>query len=186
VLSAIRHLTGLTTYDPSYILLVTAGAPSCAPGAADPTGDDSATTVSAIVDARTAGFPTFVVGLGTFDAATEKSMQDMASAGDPGVIGPVPSRLTAESSADLQAVLRTIAHATGGCTFAIPPPPSSLLSRGNIVVRIGDNPIAQDANNGWTYTHAAWTSLQFHGSACESVRADPTLPTFVTFICLAV
>jgi hypothetical protein len=81
---------------------------------------------------------------------------------------------------------RTIAHAGGNCTFEIPPPPSQWLTAGNISVHIGDIPVFQDANNGWTYNDATMTTLRFHGSACERASGDPAPPTFVTFNCLAV
>ena len=170
------------------MVLVTGGAPSCAAGGADPVSDDTAATVEAIRDAFTTGFGTFVIGMGAFDAATTASLEAIASAGNPGVTGPVPNYYTASSSGEVQTVLRGLVHATEGCTFQIPPPPNALADPFFIYVRIGDSQIPRDATHteGWDYTSFAGRNFQLYGAACEAARANRSELPMVQYGCPAV
>ena len=174
VLAATRQLMFLSAPERrrSFIVLLTAGAPNCAPGATDTMIDDTAATVEAIRNAFLAGYGTFIVGLGLFDAATNDSLQQMASAGNPNVTGPVPNLYTAFSSADVQSVLRSLVHYTSGCTFEVPPPPNELTTRSSIDVLWGDFVFPRDTThtNGWDYTDAGMEAFQFYGPACDLLR----------------
>jgi hypothetical protein len=168
-----------------FMVLLTAGAPSCAANATDATTDDTAATAKAIGDAFSAGYGTFVVGLGVFDAATDERLQQMASAGNPNLTGPVPNLYTTVASDDVTTVLRSLAHYTSGCTFEVPPPPNSLADRGSIAVFWGDVQISRDRShsNGWDYTDATMRALQLHGPACDLVRTDRTQSPVIRFFC---
>ena len=169
----------------SYIVLLTAGTPNCAIGATDTTTDDTAATIEAIRSAFAAGYGTFVVGLGLFDAVTNERLQQMASAGNPNVTGPVPNLYTAVSSVDVQTVLRSLAHFTSGCTFEIPPPPNELANRSSIAVSWGDVQIQRDGthSNGWDYTDDARLAIQLHGAACDLVQSDRAQSLTIRFFC---
>ena len=43
--------------------------------------------------------------------------------------------------------------------------------------------IPMDANNGWTFTDANMTSINLHGSACDSVMAGTTSSVTIVFNC---
>ena len=40
-----------------------------------------------------------------------------------------------------------------------------------------------DANNGWTFTDAKMTSINLHGSACDSVTVGTTTSVTIVFNC---
>ena len=61
--AAVTYLNTLTDLNPKYILLATDGLPNCTPGSSSATVDDTAGAVAAVTGARTAGYPTFVVGI---------------------------------------------------------------------------------------------------------------------------
>ena len=81
VAAATAYLTGQTTANRGFVVLVTTGVPGCAAGANDQLTDDSAAAVQAVTDAFNAGFETFVVGLGELDEAAQASLVNMAVAG---------------------------------------------------------------------------------------------------------
>jgi hypothetical protein len=169
----------------SFIVLLTAGRPNCAAGATDTAIDDTPATVAAIRQAFDAGYGTFIVGLGLFDAATDQSLQQMASAGNPNVTGPVPNLYTAVASGDVQTMLRSLVHFTSGCTFEIPPPPNELARHNSIHVSWGDAPIPRDTTHidGWDYTDGSMSAMQFYGAACDLARTDRAQVPVVRYAC---
>src|SRR4029453_3050281 len=142
--------------------------------ATDATTDDTAATAKAIGDAFSAGYGTFVVGLCLFGAAPAERLQQMASAGNPNLTGPVPNLYTTVASDDVQTVLRSLAHFTSGCTFEVPSPPNDLADRSSIAFFWRHVQISRDGShsNGWDYTDATMRAIQLYGPACDLVRTD--------------
>ena len=136
--------------------------------------DDTAATVEAIRNAFSAGYGTFIVGLGELDAATNESLQQMASAGVPNVTGPVPNLYTAFSSADVQTVLRSLVLSTSGCMFEVPPPPNDLARRDSFSVIWDGLDILRDntQTNGWNFTDGSMRAIRFYGPACDLLHTD--------------
>jgi hypothetical protein len=186
VVAVTRHVAALSqrVLQPSYVVVMTAGMPTCATGASGGANvDDTAATVEAVRQAFSAGVGTFVIALGT-DVATATSLQNIASAGNPNLTGPVPNLFMAYGRIDAESALRTVGHATQGCVFEVPPPPNDHVSQGSIGVRLGGVEIPQDATTGWTYLDANLTAIQLHGAACDAARANGAEPPMINYRCL--
>lgn len=176
VASASAYLSTLTDTNPKFILLATDGLPNCAPGA--PTmQDDSAGAVAAIGAALTAGFPTFVVGIGMIAAnGTVDPMQVLRQYATAGGRAPTaaPGYYQVNTTADLVAVLGTIQGMVASCQFSLTPPPPAPT---NIAVHADANSIPKDTGhtNGWDYngtcTSSQPCSIQLYGSWCDRVMA---------------
>jgi hypothetical protein len=185
VATAAGYLARQTTANYNFVVLVTTGAPGCAAGASDPLSDDSTVTVQEITKANSAGFPTFVVGLGTMDEPAQASLLNMAAAGGAGLgTAGHTGYFAVTSSVDLQSVLRSLVSDNAGCMFTVPPPPNQYLSRDSINVSLGGVPIPADANDGWSYLDSTHTAIQLHGEVCAAARADRTQAPAITFRCL--
>lgn len=184
---ATTYMSTLTDMSPKFILLATDGLPTCA-GDGGAGGDDSPGAVSAIEAARTAGFPTFVVGIATGGTGTaDTTLSSMATAGGlPRAATPAYYPVT--NATELAAAIRTLIGAAGSCTFQIGPNPtddgSTSLDRINV---FGDQQeITRDPThtNGYDYTDASKTSIQVHGPLCEQIMSGQIMSVTVTFRCL--
>jgi hypothetical protein len=179
---AASYLLALPPVGNSAILLITDGLPNCDQG--DPNASDLAGALDVIATVRNNGIPTFVVGMGALDAATDDGLSRMAEQGGvPRSAEPryYPVTRTADAVGPIEAVVANVA----GCTFAIPPPPSAdgSTNREWISVFVDRMQVPQDANDGWTYGDSAHTTLTFHGLACDTVISQPTQAVSVTFVC---
>jgi hypothetical protein len=67
---------GLTDPNPKYMLLATDGLPNCTPGGQDEQASGAMGTEQAVLDAAKAGFPTFVVGVGSVPDAQATLTQE--------------------------------------------------------------------------------------------------------------
>ncbi len=173
--AAVTYLTGLTDTNPKFIVLATDGLPNC-PASGNAANDDTPGAIAAVAAARSAGIPTFVVGISTAGSAAESALDMMAVAGGYPRAG-TPQYYPVTSTAEFVAVLRTLVGMAGTCTFAVPPPPSGdgTTSRANIAVTVGVGgtvtELPFDATNGWTYTDSTMASIVLHGPACDQVKA---------------
>ena len=162
---------------PRMILLITDGFPFCSPDDPDPQDIDAAGTQTAIIDALANGTVTSVVGLAkrtssrTTTSATWRSPAAARCSGGPAEAG-YPLYFPASSSGDLVSAMQTIL-ASVDCIYPVPAPPTNdgTTSPSDINVVAEIQTIFQDANNGWTYTDAAQTGIQLHGTSCATVRA---------------
>ena len=152
-------------------------------------GDDGPGAIAAVTAAKTAGFPTFVVGIATGGSTADTTLNGMADAGGyPNTAG-ATKYYGVSDTAGFAAVLRTLVTMAGTCNFSVPAPPTTdgTTSRGDIAVRgtVNGTPttIPMDANNGWTFTDANMTSIVLHGSACDSVMAGTTSSVTIIFNC---
>ena len=78
--AAVNYLNTVTTSNPKFILMATDGQPNC-PATGSTDMDDSPGAVTAVGNAQTAGFPTFVVGISAPAGAANDALNGMADAG---------------------------------------------------------------------------------------------------------
>lgn len=174
--------------NPKFIVLATDGQPNC-PMSGQMSADDGPGAVAAVTAAKTAGFPTFVVGIATGGSNADMTLNSMAVAGGYPQAGAATQYYGVSDTAGFAAVLRTLVGMASTCTFSVPPPPTTdgTTSRGDIKVQgtMGGvkTDIPMDANNGWTFTDANMTSILLHGSACDSVTVGTITSVTIVFNC---
>jgi von Willebrand factor type A domain len=188
---AVTYLTGLAATDqnPKFIVLATDGQPNCPVSGGQQT-DDSPAAIGAVTAAKTAGFPTFVVGIATGGGTAETTLNSMAVEGGYPQMGAATQYYGVTNTTEFAAVLRTLVGMATTCNFSIPTPPTTdgTTSREDIRVTGGtgdpaDPAIPQDANNGWTYTDTTHTSITLHGSSCDAVTAGTVSTVTIIFNC---
>jgi hypothetical protein len=189
--SATTYLSGLTDTSKRFILLATDGQPTCAAGTGGTFGggggDDSAATVTAIGAAKTAGFPTFVVGIATGGGSADTTLSNMANAGGLARSG-TPSYYPVTSAADLSSAIHTLIGVAATCTFQIGPNPTDdgTTSLDKIDV-VGDGEaIERDMSHtdGYDYIDDTHQSIQVYGPRCEKIMSGEIHEVSVTFRCL--
>ena len=164
ITAATAYLKSLTFPFPKYIVLATDGAPTCLGGNSDMR--DEAQAVAAIQAAATAGFKTFVIGIGTA-AADVDTLNRMAEAGGTPRAG-TTKYYPAANRAELTAALDTITASLITCVFPLahrPPDPSF------VTVTVGGTPILRDLQHqqGWDYINGG-AAIQIYGPSCESLK----------------
>ena len=175
--TAVTYLQTLTDTNGKYILLATDGEPNCLSGSGR--GGSGATdvlgTATEIGLALTAGFQTFVIGVGT----ETTNLTSFATAG-----GTVQF-YSATSPDQLTAALNAIVGTVASCTFALgkaPPDPNNIVIEFN-----GDHSLRppQDPNhvNGWDYTSPSDNTVQVYGSWCDNVTNGTYTTTQVLMGC---
>lgn len=178
--AAVTYLRSLTADpNPKYIVLATDGEPSCA---AIPSGESTSGArpyaVTAVMNAKTAGFPTFVIGIATDKASDTSTLNMMADAG-----GEVPAGSTnplaphfylANDMGTLSSALNSITGQISSCLFPLatrPPVPNDPTKLG---VYLGPdlNKIPNDPNmiNGWAYTDTNDTAVEVFGAWCTMIQ----------------
>ena len=187
--AAITYLQTLTSMSPKFILLATDGLPNCVPGQSDTAVDDAAGTVQAVEYARSAGYPTFVIGVGIGNAAADATLDQMATAGGYPRAGS-PAYYPVAGTAELESTLTTLVSVASSCTFALPTAPTSdgTTTRGLIGVRVDGVGSPRDPThaNGWDYTDASMNAIQIYGSVCDAITAGQAHTVSIYFYCLAV
>jgi hypothetical protein len=180
---------GLNDYD-RYVLLATDGEPSCINVTATSAGtqdSEQARTyaAAAVAAAATAGYHTFVVGVGTNKESAKLSLNDLAIAGqetancanplaDCFYLGNNREQLTR----DILGIATNIATCTFNLT-AVPPDPN------NVRVTLDGERVDRDPSmsNGWEYQDAAQTVIEVHGEACEEIKRSSAANVEIVFGC---
>jgi hypothetical protein len=179
------YLATLTDTNPKYLLLATDGLPNCDPGNPQNTmADDSVGAEQAVTDALTAGYKTFVVGIGNTGGVA--TLNQMAINGGVPQTGGTTSFYQVTDTTSLVATLNTILGRVASCKFNVGTAPNSFTSNAFIDV-FGDNvPIPKDPahTNGWDYTNAAMTSIEVYGPTCDAILAGTIMTVTVTFRCV--
>lgn len=203
VTAAKTYMMARTSPNPKYILLATDGAPNCSatgaclpgqltcmlPGGGmgcdffglcmPPTagGDDAMGAIAAVQQSAAGNVKVFVIGIAT-DAMTESTLNQMAVAG--GVPRPgTPSYYRVTNGMDLQTALAAITGQIASCTYPLqqrPPDPT------RIEVSLNGMPVPRNAMNGWELS-ADMMSIEFHGAACDSLRAAMMVNIQAVFGC---
>jgi hypothetical protein len=184
IATAVAYLKTRTTPNPKYLLLATDGEPNeCAnpnnpANARAPTPNLDA-TVAAVQASADAGFPVFVVGLAIGDKAD--AMNRLAAAGGRPREG-ATKFYPANSTAELETALTTIASAISDCTFVLgtaPPVPQ------DVAVDVGDARVGQDAahKNGWDFGGPDKKTIVLYGPLCDDVKAGKVRNAAISWTC---
>jgi hypothetical protein len=170
--AAVTYMQTLTDTNPKYLLLATDGLPNCKPNDRNVMDDDSAGAEAAVTNAKTAGFPTFVVGIGnTMGVAT---LNQLAMNGGEPQVGSADGNSFYEvnSTSDLVTALNKIVGLVASCTIPLTGVNGTLDkvavsakdANGNTVE------IMQDPTNGWSYTDTTMTAIILNGTACTDLQ----------------
>ena len=171
---AATYMLTLTDPNPKYLVLVTDGLPNCMPGDTSTTADDSLGAEAAILQAKMAGVPTFVVGLATSsDATVSATLDQMAQGGGEAQAGGSSSYFAATDSASLAAALTAIVGAVTSCTLPLTDAPGQLT---NVAVAATDASghivkIPEDPSDGWSFTDLSEDAILLKGMACANLRS---------------
>ncbi len=177
--TAVTYLKTLTDTNGKYILLATDGEPNCGGaggrGGGGAGASDVQNTVTAIGTALTAGFQTFVIGVGV----EAGNLTNFAVAG--GTTNYYPATSPDQLSAALNAIVGTVAS----CTFALgktPPDPTNIVIEFN-----GDHSLRPPRDtthtNGWDYTSPSQNTIQVYGPWCDNITNGTYTTTQVLMGC---
>jgi hypothetical protein len=167
VLAAATYLQGLATTDPKYILLATDGDPTCP-------GDGITYALQQVAAARTAGIPTFVIGVGTgHDSST--NLDNLAVAG--GQARPVTNPLEtkyfpADSPDELAMTLKAITGQIASCVFSLGQRPPDMQF---VNVTLGATEIPYDVAgvDGWQFAAGDTSTITVVGNWCDQIQSSP-------------
>jgi len=170
--AAVTYMQTLTDTNPKYLLLATDGLPNCKPGDRNVTDDDSPGAEMAVTSAKTAGFPTFVVGIGnTMGTAT---LNQLAMNGGEPQVGSADGNSFYEvnSTADLVTALNKIVGMVASCTIPLTGVNGTLAKVAVSAKDASGNTIQimQDPTNGWSYTGSSMTTIILNGTACTNLQ----------------
>ena len=189
--AAVTYMQTLTDPNPKFLLLATDGLPNCgtagAGGAAGGMGGrfgggnpggvstaaDSPAAEKAVTDAKTAGFPTFVVGIATSgDATATTTRNTMATNGGYPQSGAATQYYSVTDTASLQTALNKIIGMTLSCTIPLTDKPDNLT---NVAVTAQDSTgkrieIPPDPTNGWSFD-STMTNIVLNGTACTDLQS---------------
>ena len=186
ITNAVTYLQTLTDANPKFILLATDGEPNCPATGTNQMTDDSAAAEQAVAAALTAGFPTFVVGIGNTGGDTTLNALAVAG-GRPQMMPPAASSYyQVNNTADLVSALKTIVGAVASCTFKLGDPPNSMTNNDYINVLGDGTVIKKDTTDtdGWDYTAGGNTQIQFYGPTCASIMSGAIKNVTVTYTCV--
>lgn len=177
--NAVAYMKTLTDTNPKYLLLATDGEPNCLNGNSN--NKDVAGATTAIANAKAAGFPVFVVGIGNVSTATA-TLNGMANAGGEAQAGATAYYAVADT-ASLEAALTKIVGMVSSCTISLQNVPSGQWTMaiwatdpsGNVVQ------IQNSTSDGWEYTVASGSasnagtdanksSITLVGTTCDSLK----------------
>jgi von Willebrand factor type A domain len=168
--AAVTYMNTLTDMNPKYILLATDGLPNCGAGG-NMTADDSPNAEAAVTTAKTAGYPTFVVGIG--NTMGDATLNVMAVNGGEPQVGSADgnSFYSVQSTTELEAALNKIVGIIASCTISLSSAPTGFT---NVVISATDasgKPVAipMDPTNGWSYD-ANKANVILNGTACANLQ----------------
>ena len=185
--NAVTYMQSLAGSNPKFLLLATDGLPSCMTGNPQTGADDSPAAIQAVADALTAGYPTYVVGVGdTTTAAT--TLNSLAMAGGRPQMGAATSYYQASNTADLVTALDAIASSAGSsasCVFDLGTPPGTRASNASIEVFGDSTQIPRDPTHadGWDYSSGT-SQITLYGAPCQSLKAGTIKTMSITYLCV--
>ncbi len=170
--AAAAYMKTVTDTNPKYLLLATDGLPNCIPGDNNVGDDDSAGATTAVMNAATAGFKTFVVGIGNTNGVA--TLNQLAMAGGEAQVGAADGNSFYEvnSTADLVTALNKIVGLVASCTIPLTGVNGTLAKVAVSAKDASGNTIQimQDPTNGWSYTDASMTTIILNGTACTDLQ----------------
>ncbi len=170
--AASAYMATLTDTNPKYLLLATDGLPNCIPGA-NVGDDDSAGAKTAVMNAATAGFKTFVVGIGNTNGVA--TLNQLAMAGGEAQVGSADGNSFYEvnSTADLVTALNKIVGMVASCTIPLTGV-NGMLEKVAVSAKDANGntvEVMPDPTNGWSYTDASMTTIVLNGTACSDLQS---------------
>lgn len=179
--AGVAYLKALTDPNPKYLLLATDGLPNCDPAKDNTMADDSAGAEQAVADARAAGFPTFVVGIG--NTMAEQTLNALAVAGGEAQAGAATSFYQVGDTAELVAALGKILGAIP-CTFDLGPPLNQWYSSDSISVAADGVAVPHDPRHadGWDFVPGT-TEISVYGPTCDAITSRAITNVTIAFRC---
>lgn len=173
-----------------YILLATDGEPSCVNVTETSAGTEGQAqarpyAVSAVAAAATAGFHTFVVGVGTNKDTAKLVLNDLAIAGQEpaNCANPLADCFYLGNSREqLTRDILGIATNIASCTFNLTATPPDV---DNVRVTLDGEKVNRDPGmgNGWEYTDPAKTIIEVFGEACDAIKGSSAANVDIVFGC---
>lgn len=189
VTAAANYLKTVSDPNPKYLLLATDGEPTCLGTSKDTSSADTA-AVTAVANALSAGFPTFVVGIATSKTSSNTELNMLATAGGAGIpsSNPLASHYyLANDATELQAALQAITGQISSCLFPLKDPPPVLNDPTKAGVYLGSNmtkiPYDSAKGNGWAYVDGADSAIEVYGDWCSKIQADGAGAVQIVFGC---
>jgi hypothetical protein len=166
--NAVAYMKTLTDANPKYLLLATDGEPNCLNGTANATDDQGA--ITAVGNSYTAGFPTFVVGIGNVATATT-TLNSMATVGGYPQTGSATQYYAVTDTASLETALSKIVGLVASCNISLSNTPAGQWTIGIFATYNGTTiEIPSSTSNGWMYSDASKTSITLVGAACDNLK----------------
>lgn len=192
IYNAVAYLQGIDDETPKYLLLVTDGHSGCAEADGGLTID--ADPATAVMGAKGAGFPTFVLGIADpSDSTATALLSQLAANGDEQQEGSATAYYTVSdiapsghAGAPLNSVISTEVGAIVGCTIAISPPPGFGSLEVGASTNDGPVEIPQDPTNGWTFTDRTQRWISLNGTFCAALMGGTYLDLTVSYACESV
>jgi von Willebrand factor type A domain len=137
------------------------------------TADDSPAAETAVTNAKTAGFPTFVVGIATSgNQMASDTLNTLAKNGGYAQTGAATQYYSINDTASLEAALNKILGMTLSCTIPLGNAPPNV---DNVAVSAMDASgkrieIPKDDTNGWSFD-ANMANIVLNGSACQDLQS---------------
>jgi hypothetical protein len=158
---ATAYLKKLSDGNSKAILLATDGLPGCAGSSLG--DDDLAGAVSAATEAKKAGFPVYVIGIGP----NVSNLNSLAIAGGTRSYFPVTS------TGALDDALGSIVKVVSLCTFKADKAPAN---KDLVYVNVGQQQVAQDPDNGWIFDSSdpTFSTISLTGQACQDMLNGTT------------
>jgi hypothetical protein len=168
--AATTYLKKISDSKSKAILLATDGLPNCA-NSGTLNSDDMSGATSAATAAKKAGFPVYVVGMGT----NISNLNSLATAGGTGSYFPVTSTTA------LNTALQSIAKAAT-CTFKANTLPSD---KDLVNIYVDNDLVVKDASNGWTFdaNDSTYSTIVLTGTYCQAIMAGSTSQVQIIFGC---
>jgi von Willebrand factor type A domain len=184
-----KYLATLGDTNPKYLLLATDGEPDCV-GTTEDTTNAGPAAVTAIGNALTAGFPTFVVGIATTKTSDNTELTAMSKAGGEAIAVTNPlahDYYIADDDTTLVAAMEAITGQISTCLFPLSPPPPVLNDPTKVGVYLGSttNKIPNDPSksSGWAYTDANDSAIEVYGSYCDMIQTAGAGEVQIIFGC---
>jgi len=179
--AARAYLATVTDEIPKLMMLVTAGAPTCAGTAGALTSDPvqaQADAIAAITPADGVALTFVMAAGGVSPGADVDALNQLAVAG-----GYVHAGLTAffpsTDTTDLRTLLTLMSDTS--CTFPVQPLPPYVSNR--VSLNGSEIPYDNTRQNGWAYTDESQTALSLYGRACDALLSSRDAELVITYQC---
>jgi hypothetical protein len=182
--AAVKYLKSLDAAgdtDVKYILLATDGEPSCVGGSETSQQTARPYAVTAVTEAATANYHTFVIGVSTTKTNARQALNDMAVAGlearpDP---NPLATKFyLANTQSELVAAMSAITGVVVDCRFALTNPPPD---GGHVGVRLGGETVPPES---WDFVQGDRQTIEVTGEWCNRIKSGQADAVRIVFGCV--